>query len=259
MGFYEFLIISLPLLILAGLASLNWYFFLKNYLREGEETLLHSALVFVLVTSAFLIIAIAGLLTPEDPIIWFMVAHFIAWLIFLEIASAYFSTFINRSRSVERYVLPILGAGAGLALFGVFNPDFYVLAGGITAIDTIVYAIGIFSLLFVLLNAYNRISSALGQYEADEELLLVSTTRELLYGAIALTYTFISVGAWLIFKTPSQISLIVSTWDPYDWIVYLNIPIYFIVFMGALVRFSKLKFENVNIADLFNILDSPQD
>jgi hypothetical protein len=175
LGFNEFILISFPLLILAGLGTLNWFFFLKNYLREGEETLLHTALVFILVTIAFLILAVAGFLTPADPLIWFMIAHFVAWLIFLEIANAYFSTFINRSRSVERYVLPILGAGAGLALFGVFNPNFYVLAGGITTIDTIVYAIGIFSILFVLLNAYNRISLALGQYEGDEELLLVST------------------------------------------------------------------------------------
>jgi hypothetical protein len=106
---------------------------------------------------------------------------------------------------------------------------------------------------------YNRISLILGQFESEELQLLFLTKRILGLGAISISYTFLSVIGWLLFQDISALSLEISNWQLIDWIVYCNIPMYIVIFLGALIQFSKLNFDEIDIPTVLNILDSPQE
>ncbi|MFX0182754.1 MAG: hypothetical protein ACFE95_06680 [Candidatus Hodarchaeota archaeon] len=258
MGLLEFFVLSLPLLIAAGLSFLNCVVFLRNYFQKEESTLFHVAMIFLFTTLIFALLSCTGFIDSSFPIGWFLISHIGVWIVFLEIANSYFSAFLNRSRAAERYVLPIIGASIGLSLLGAFNPNFYLLAIPL-GIETGIYLAGIISLLYILIMGYNRISLILGQFESEELQLLFLTKRILGLGVASISYTFLSVISWLLVQDISVLSLEISNWQLIDWIVYFNIPMYIVIFLGALIQFSKLNFDEIDIPTVLNILDSPQE
>jgi hypothetical protein len=257
MGLFELIILSFPLLVAAGLSFLNFIVFFRNYFREEETTLFHVALVFLFGSLLFALLACAPIFSLSLPLEWFLVGHIIVWVIVLEIGNSYFSAFLNRSRAAERYVLPIFGAAIGLSLIGAFNPNFYLLAVPL-GIEAGIYLVGVGSLLYIFIMAYNRINLILDQFENEELKLLNLTTRIFRLGAFSIGFTFLTVIGWLLFQDISSISLEISKWQLIDWIVYLNVLMYIIIFLVALLQFSKLNFEKIDIPTILNILDAPQ-
>lgn len=257
MGLIELLILSIPLFTVAGFSFLNFLVFFRNYFREEETTLFHVALVFLFGSLIFALLAFAPILSLSAPLVWFLVGHVVVWVIVLEIGNSYFSAFLNRSRAVERYVLPIFGAAIGLSLIGVFNLNFYLLASPL-GIEAGIYLVGFGSLLYILVMAYNRINLILDQFE-DEELKLLNLTKKIFgVGAVSISFTFVTIVFWLINQDIGKISLEISKWQLIDWIVYLNVPIWLLVFLVALVQFSRLNFEKIDIPAILNVLDAPQ-
>ncbi len=256
MGLMELILLTLPLLIIVAISILNFMIFIKTYINKEESTLFHVALVFFFTSIIFLILALASFIPTQYPLVWFLLGHVVAWIIFLEIANSYFSAFLNRSRAVERYVLPIFGATIGLSVFGIFNQEFYLFATPI-GIEAGIFLLGMLSLLYIFMIAYERMN-VLHLFEGEEFRLLALTRRIFVIGSIAIGYTFISVISWLIIKDISNLSLEIIKWEPIDWIVYINIPIYFILLLGALIEYAKLNFEEIDIQTVLNIIDSPQ-
>ncbi|MFX0172783.1 MAG: hypothetical protein ACFE9L_12775 [Candidatus Hodarchaeota archaeon] len=258
MGFLEFLLLTLPLLATAGLSFMNFVVFLRNYFQKEESTLFHVALVFLFASLIFVLLSFARFIDTSFPLGIFLICHVVSWVIFLEIANSYFSAFLNRSRAAERYVLPIIGASIGLSLLGAFNPNFYLLAIP-WGIETGIYLAGIASMLYILIMGYNRINLLLGQFEGEELRLLNFTKIILGLGVVSISFTFCSVIGWLLIQDISTLSLEIADWQLIDWVVYCNIPLYIMILLGALIQFSKLQFDKIDIPTVLNILDSPQE
>ncbi|MHA2202462.1 MAG: hypothetical protein ACW991_02120, partial [Candidatus Hodarchaeales archaeon] len=234
-GLLEILILALPLLLTAGLAFLNFLVFFKNYRQKEEKTMLHIALTFLFGALIFVLLFIAVLLPHSFQLQLFLITNMIVWLLFLEVGNSYLSTFLNRSREIERYLLPVFGAAIGSAALVAIKPDIYLLEVSLN-VELLVYFLAIISLLYIFTRAIIRINSVLDQFEGEELKLLELTQFIFLLGTCCAGFTFITCFSWIVIKGVHNLSLDVITWELIDWITYLNLPMYAGILLGALLR-----------------------
>ncbi|UCG01451.1 MAG: hypothetical protein JSW11_17765 [Candidatus Heimdallarchaeota archaeon] len=257
-GLLEILILALPLLLTAGLAFLNFLVFFKNYRQKGEKTMLHIAFTFLLGTLIFVLLFIAVLLPQSFQLQLFLITNIVIWLLFLEVGNSYLSAFLNRSREIERYLLPVFGAAIGSAALVAIKPDIYLLEISLT-VELLVYFLAIISLLYIFIRAIIRINSVLDQFEGEELKLLELTQLIFLLGTCCAAFTFITCFSWIVIKGVHNLSLDVVTWELIDWITYLNLPMYAGILLGALLRSLRINFEQIDVTTILNELDSPQE
>ena len=147
-GLLEIVILALPLLFTAGLAFLNFLVFFRNYRQIEEITMLHIAVTFLLGGSIFVLLFIAVLVPQNYQLQLFLITNMFVWLLFLEVGNSYLSAFLNRSRELERYLLPVFGAAIGSAALVAIKPDIYLLEIALN-IELLVYFLAIISLLYI--------------------------------------------------------------------------------------------------------------
>ena len=252
------LILALPLLLTASLAFLNFLVFFRNFRQKEEITMLHIAITFLFGTFIFLLLFIAVLLPPSDQLQLFLITNVLVWLLFLEVGSSYLSAFLNRSREIERYLLPIFGAAVGSAALVAIKPDIYLLTISLN-IELMVYIAAIISLLYVFIRAIIRVNLILDQFEGEELKLLELTQLIFFLGTCCVGFTFMSCFLWVVIKGVDNLSLDILTWELIDWITYLNLPMYAGILLGALFRSLKIDFEQIDVPTILNVLDSPQE
>ena len=222
MNIVEIIILIVPLLVTAILSFTNFIIFIRTYYREEEIALIHIALAFFFNSCVFIVLAFAIFLPEEHQVRFFIIACLFAWLLFLEIGNVYFTTFLNRTKAKERYILPVFGAVIGFSIFMVINFDIFLQFNPFE-IEMIIFIAGAFSLLWIFLKAYKNIDLSLYQFEDDELKLLLLAKKIVLLGACCLSFTFVSVFCWLFLKGISNLSLELQTWEFIDWVVYSNI------------------------------------
>lgn len=257
-GLAEIVIIAFPSFVTASLSFLNFLVFLRNYKQIEETTILHIAVTFLLSMLIFIVLFIAVFLPPSVQLQLFLIANVIVWLLFLEIGYSYLSAFLNRSREIERYLLPIFGAAVGSAILIAIKPDLYLF--DITQdVELFVYIIAFVSLLYTVIRASIRVNLVLDQFEGEEMKLLELSQLVLILGACCMAFTFITCFGWLVIKGISNFSLEIGTWELIDWITYLNVPMYVAILLGALLRSFRIDFEKIDVPTILNVLDSPSE
>lgn len=257
-GLLEIGILALPLLLTAGLAFLNFIVFFRNYRQIQEITMLHIANTFLLGASIFILLFIAVLAPETYQLELFLITNMFVWILFLEVGNSYLSAFLNRSWEIERYLLPVFGAAIGSAALVAIKPDIYLLEIALN-IELLVYFLAIISLLYIFVRAIIRINSVLDQFEGEELKLLELTQLIFLLGSICAGFTFFTCFAWVVIKGVHNLSLNIATWELIDWLTYLNLPMYTGILLGALLRSLKIKFDQIDVPTILNVLDSPQE
>ncbi|MFX0125652.1 MAG: hypothetical protein ACFFAE_18660 [Candidatus Hodarchaeota archaeon] len=257
-GLLELLILALPLLLTASLAFLNFLVFFRNYRQKEEITMLHIALTFLFGAIIFVLLFIAVLVPQSYQLQLFLITNMFVWLLFLEVGNSYLSAFLNRSREIERYLIPVFGAAIGSAALVAIKPDIYLLEISLN-IELLVYFLAIISLLYIFIRATVRINSVLDQFEGEELKLLELTQLIFLLGTCCAGFTFITCFSWVVIKGVHNLSLDVVTWELIDWITYLNLPMYVGILLGALLRSLRIDFEQIDVPTILNVIDSPQE
>lgn len=257
-GWLEIFLLAVPLFLTASLSFLNFLVFFRNYRQKEEKTMLHIAITFLLSTLIFVFLSIAVLLPQSVQLQLFLITNVFVWLLFLEVGNSYLSAFLNRSREIERYLLPIFGAAIGSAALVAIKPDIYLITITLN-IELVVYLVAIISLLYVFSKAIVRINLVLDQFEGEELKLLELTQLIFFLGTCCIGFTFITCFSWLVIKGVGNLSLDIGTWELIDWITFLNLPMYAGILLGALVRSLKIDFEQIDVTTILNILDSPQE
>lgn len=256
-GWLEIIFLAIPLFFTSSLSFLNFLVFFRNYRNNEEKTILHIATTFLCSTLVFVILFITVLLPLSVQLQLFLMANVLVWVLFLEVGNSYLSAFLNRSREIERYLLPIFGAAIGSAALVAIKPDIYLLIISLN-IELVVYLIAIISLLYIFIRAIVRINLVLDQFEGEELKLLELTQKIFFFGMCCVGFTFVTCFSWLVIKGVSNLSLEIGTWELIDWITYLNMPMYAGILLGALLRSLKIDFEQIDISTILNVLDSPQ-
>ncbi len=257
-GWVEIFILAIPLFLNASLSFLNFVVFFSNYRQKEENTMLHIAITFFCSTLIFFLLFLAVLLPQSVQLQFFLITNIVVWLLFLEVGNSYLSAFLNRSREIERYLLPIFGAAIGSASLVAIKPDIYLLTITLN-IELIVYLMAIVSLLYIFIQAIVRINLVLDQFEGEELKLLELTQLTFFLGTCCIGFTFITCFLWLVIKGVSNLSLDITTWELIDWITFLNLPMYAGILLGALLRSLKIDFEQIDVPTILNVLDSPQE
>ncbi len=257
-GFLEIAILAVPLFLTTSLSFLNFLVFLRNYKQIEETTLLHIAVTFLFSTLIFTFLFIAVFLPPSIQLQPFLLANIIVWLLFLEIGYSYLSAFLNRSKEIERYLLPIFGAAVGSAILIAIKPDLYLFDITLN-VELLVYITAFISLLYTVIRAIIRVNLVLDQFEGEEMKLLELSQLVLFLGACCMVYTFFTCFGWLVIKGISNFSLEIGTWEIIDWITYLNMPMYAAILLGALLRSFRIDFEKIDVPTILNVLDSPSE
>jgi hypothetical protein len=229
--------------------------FFRNYRSNEEKTMLHIAITFLCSTLVFTILFIAVLLPQTVQQQLFLIANVIVWVLFLEVGNSYLSAFLNRSREIERYLLPIFGAAIGSAALVAIKPDVYLIIISLN-IELVVYLVAIISILYIFLRAIIRINFVLDQFEGEELKLLELTQKIFFFGMCCIGFTFITCFSWLVIKGIDRLSLEIVTWEIIDWITYLNMPMYSGILLGALLRSLQIDFEQIDIPTILNVIDS---
>ena len=257
-GWLEIFLLAVPLFLTASLSFLNFLVFFRNYRQKEEKTMLHIAITFLLSTLIFVFLSMAVLLPQSVQLQLFLITNVFVWLLFLEVGNAYLSAFLNRSREIERYLLPIFGAAIGSAALVAIKPDIYLIIITLN-IELVVYLVAIISLLYVFSKAIVRINLVLDQFEGEELKLLELTQLIFFLGTCCIGFTFVTCFSWLVIKGINNFSLDIGTWELIDWITFLNLPMYVGILFGALLRSLKIDFEQIDVPTILNILDSPQE
>ncbi|MFX1283657.1 MAG: hypothetical protein ACFFB5_08380 [Promethearchaeota archaeon] len=257
-GWLEILILALPLFLTTSLSFLNFLVFFRNYRQKEEKTMLHIAITFFFSTLIFFLLFIAVFFPPSAQLQLFLITNFFVWLLFLEVGNSYLSAFLNRSREIERYLLPIFGAAIGSAALVAIKPNIYLLTITLN-IELFVYFTAITSLLYIFIQAIVRINLVLDQFEGEELKLLELTQLIFFLGTCCIGFTFITCFSWLVLKGVDNLSLDVTTWVLIDWITFLNLPMYAGILLGALLRSLRIDFEQIDVPTILNVLDSPQE
>ncbi len=254
----EVIILSLPLFLTAVLSFLNFVSFLRIYRQESEATLIHIALVFFSSCVIFSLFLLAMFSPPDLQLPLILYANIVVWFLFLEVGNSYMSAFLNRIKVLERYVLPVFGAAIGISLINAINPEVYEIIYPLR-IEAGTYVLSTISVLYLFMMTYKQINMVLENFEGEELRLLILAQRLFIIGGFCLVFTFISVFFWLIFKGVPEFSLDINSWVFLDWLVYSNVILYAGVLLGALIYSQKIKFAEIDIPMVLNILDSPQD
>ncbi|MFX0013064.1 MAG: hypothetical protein ACFFB2_04485 [Promethearchaeota archaeon] len=252
----ELFILAFPLFITACLSFLNFLVFFRNYRQKEEKTLLHIAITFFSGTIIFTLLFMTVFLPQSMQLQFFLITNVMVWFLFLEVGNSYLSAFLNLSKEIEWYLLPIFGAAIGSATLVAVKPDIYLVIISLN-IELIVYLIAIISLLYIFMRAIIRINSVLGQFEGEELKLLELTQQTFFLGMFCIGFTFITCFAWLVVKGVQNLSLEVATWEIIDWITYLNLPMYAGILFSALLRSLKIDFEQIDVPTILNVIDSP--
>ena len=258
MTLIQAILLSLPLFLTAVLSFLNFLSFFRIYRRESEATLIHIALVFFSSFVIFTLFLFTMFSPPELQLVFILYANIVVWFLFLEIGNSYLSAFLNRTKPIERYVLPVFGAAIGISLINAINPEVQEIIYPLR-IEAGTYILSIISVLYLFMMTYTQINIVLENFEGEELHLLILTQRLFIIGGICLVFTFISVFLWLVFKGIASFSLDINSWVFLDWLVYSNVFLYAGVLLGALIYSQRIKFEEIDIPMILNILDSPQD
>ncbi|UCG90614.1 MAG: hypothetical protein JSU57_02470 [Candidatus Heimdallarchaeota archaeon] len=257
-GWVEIFVLAVPLFLTASLSFLNFLVFFRNYRQKEEKTMLHIAITFFCSTLIFLLLFIAVLLPPSDQLHLFLITNVVVWSLFLEVGNSYLSAFLNRSREIEKYLLPIFGAAVGSAALVAIKPEIYLLTITLN-IELLVYIVAIVAVLYIFIRAIVRINLVLDQFEGEELKLLELTQLIFFLGTCCIGFTFITCFSWLVVKGVSNLSLDVGTWELIDWVTFLNLPMYAGILLGALLRSFKIDFEQIDVPTILNVLDSPQE
>ncbi|MHA2246086.1 MAG: hypothetical protein ACXADY_14070 [Candidatus Hodarchaeales archaeon] len=257
-GLLEIFLLAVPLFLTASLSFLNFLVFYRNYRQKEEKTMLHIAITFLCSTLIFVFLSMAVLLPQSVQLQLFLITNVFVWLLFLEVGNSYLSAFLNRSREIERYLLPIFGAAIGSAALVAIKPNIYLITITLN-IELVVYLVAIISLLYVFSKAIIRINLVLDQFEGEELKLLELTQLIFFLGTCCIVFTFVTCFSLLIIKGVNNLSLDVGTWKEIDWITFLNLPMYAGILLGALLRSLKIDFEQIDVPTILNILDSPQE
>ncbi|MFX1506310.1 MAG: hypothetical protein ACFFDC_09370 [Promethearchaeota archaeon] len=257
-GLLEVLILAIPLILTAGLAFLNFLVFFRTYRQKEEITMLHIAVTFLLGAAIFILLFIAVLSPQSYQLELFLITNMFVWILFLEVGNSYLSAFLNRSREIERYLLPIFGAAIGSAALVAIKPDIYLLTISLN-IELFVYFLAIMSLLYIFIRATIRLNSVLDQFEGEELKLLELTQLIFIIGSCCSGFTFITCFSWVVIKGVHNLSLNIVTWEFIDWLTYLNLPMYAGILLGALLRSLRIDFDQIDVPTILNVLDSPQE
>ncbi|MHA2225896.1 MAG: hypothetical protein ACXAC8_11865 [Candidatus Hodarchaeales archaeon] len=257
-GWLEILILAVPLFLTASLSLLNFIVFFRIYRKLEDNTLLHIAIIFLCSAVTFLLFFSAVLLPHSLQLQLFLFANTFVWLLFLEVGNSFLSAFLNRSREIDRYLLPIFGAAIGLAFLIALKPDSYLLTIPLN-IELVVFLIAIVSLLYTFISIIIRVNLTLDQFDGEELKLLELTQQVFLLGVISVGFTFITCFGWLLIKGITNLSLEISTWELIDWVAYLNMPMYALIFLSALLRSLRIDFEQIDVPSILNILDAPSE
>ncbi len=257
-GWLELLILPLPLVLTASLAFLNFLVFFRNYRQKEEIIMVHIAITFLFGAVIFILLFMAVLLPQSFQLQVFLITNIFVWLLFLEVGNSYLSAFLNRSREIERYLIPVFGAAIGSAALVAIKPDIYLLEITLN-IELLVYFMAIISLLYIFIRAIVRINSVLDQFDGEELKLLELTQLIFLLGTCCAGFTFFTCFSWIVIKGVHNLSLDIVTWELIDWITYLNLPMYAGILLGALLRSLKIDFEQIDVPTILNVLDSPQE
>ena len=255
--FFETVVLGIPLLLNTGISLLNSVSFFRLFNQKEEPILLHISLIFMSACIIFLSFLLAVLFPEFPPINFFLLANVFVWIIFLEVGNAYFSAFLNCTNVFERYSLPIFGGAISMTIFTVINPDIYLLVNPVR-IEVILYLASFISAIYLLTRAYKRVNFILENFEGEEIKLMLLTQRIFSIGAIILLFTFISVFCWLIFKGIEQLDLNMTSWNIFDWLVYLNVIFYLAILLGAFISSRKIDYSQIDLPSILNILDSPK-
>jgi hypothetical protein len=175
----------------------------------------------------------------------------------LEVGNAYFLAFLNCINVFERYTIPILGGALSMVVFTFINPDIYLLPNPVQ-FELFLYLASFVSVIYLLVRGYRRVNLLLENFEGEEIKLMLLTQRICSLGAFTLVYTFISVFSWLNFKGTDQLDLLMNNWNIFDWLVYINVILYFTILLGAFISSKKIDFSKIDLLSLLNILDSPK-
>ncbi|MHA2093593.1 MAG: hypothetical protein ACW98F_03010 [Candidatus Hodarchaeales archaeon] len=257
MPLFETLILGIPLLLTVGFSLLNSITFFRLFNQKEEPTLLHISLIFISAFTIFLSFLLAVLIPESPPIDFFLFANIFVWIIFLEIGNAYFSAFLNCTNAFERYSLPIFGGAISMTIFTVINPDIYLLVNPIR-VEVFLYLASFVSVIYLLTKAYQRINLVLENFEGEEIKLMLLTQRIFSIGALTLLYTFISVFCWLVFKGIEQLDITMTSWNIFDWLVYLNVIFYLAILLSAFISSKEINYNQIDLQSILNILDSPK-
>jgi hypothetical protein len=259
MEIQELFFIGLPLITASGLSLLNGISLFKLFQQKEENTLLHIAIIFISACLVFVFFFFPLILpsSPPSVIQCFLIANVFVWLIFLEIGNAYFTAFLNCTNVIERYSLPIFGGTIGFSLFTMITQGNPLLTNP-TIVEVTFYLLSFITVIYLLIMAYNRINLLLGHFEGEDLKLILYTQRLFWISAVFLLYTFISVSSWLMLKGIENLSLIISTWEIIDWLVYLNLVFYLFFLLGTYLYFKRIDYNKINIPSILNILDSPK-
>jgi len=149
------LILGLPLIFSAGISFLNGISFFRLYKQIEEPTILHISGSFIFVSIMFFFFLVPVLFPFIKTLDSFLIANIAVWFIFLEIGSAYFTTFLNYSKAIERYCLPIFGGAISFAIFTAINPSIYLVVDPIR-IEIFLYIVSFSAVIYLLLMILTR-------------------------------------------------------------------------------------------------------
>ena len=257
-GILEIFILIIPLSFTTCLSILNLVVLLNSYRKTGETTILNIAIIFLASTITFFLLDVAIFFKPVNQPTMFLLANIFVWIIFFQINQGFLSAFLNNTHFFERYLPGIFGSAIFMALLGALFPERYFLMNPYK-LELGIFLLSGFLILYIFGIAWIRITNSLTQFEGEEARLLISTRRIIAVAPLCVTYTFISVYLWLTTRGLTNLTLNIEMWNIIDWITYFNVPIYLFVFLGVFYEFSKLKFEEIDIPNILNTLDSPKE
>ncbi len=253
----ETLVLGIPLLVNSGFSLLHSVSFFRLFKQKEEPVLLHISIIFISVSLLFFFFLLAVLIPDTPSIDFFLVANVFVWIIFMEVGNAYFSAFLNCTNLLEKYTLPLFGGSIGMAVFTLINRSTYLLIDPVR-IEIFLYLGSFISIIYLLVRAYMRVNLILNNFEDEEIKLMLLTQRVFSIGAFILVYTCLSVFCWLVFKGIEQLDLILTSWNIYDWLVYLNVIFYLVIILGAFISSKRIDYLQIDLLSILNILDSPK-
>lgn len=248
-------LISIPLIIICYISLLTSAILIRLFFNQGENAILHLSLLFVFVGLLFLSLGIS-LIFPEYDNFFFSLSNVLFWLSSLEIVNAHLALFLNKASILERYSPAILGMAVGLSLLDLYH---YGLNKYPFAIDGLMYSAGIISLGIIIFLSINRLNHSL-EWLDDENLELADLALRICQiGGITLAYTFFSIIFWISNRNLTEFEFLIENFLLLDWLVFFNIPIYLVVFLLSYISIRKIDFDKVNLSEILNSLDSPQE
>lgn len=266
----EWLIIEVPLFLLVILALILAMLSSKFRVNTGEESLFHLTIIFLFCGLLFFSIALGVALpaTPEN-ISWqytlFALANFSFWFIIMELGIFYLTTFVNPNKvlpSARLYIPAIHGATVVISSLNVLkifdsNPIY-----SLTIWELMIYVVAFGLTLLLQTILIKELHYSRKHFKDENHLIFLNSVKKIMVlGTASMIYVFSSMILWAFLKTHNfqdPFSVLVSTFEPIDWLVYLNIPILTVVWLFFLINLRKMNdiISKINIQDLYNTLGS---